>query len=148
MPSRKREKMTCPINDGIYRLWVPFRPQAQQRHRFNFKARRAYQPEPEFKACVVAQAVKNRPPRPLEGAVGAKLTYCYRRPASRAYEIYKTTKPDLDNLEKPVFDALKRAGWIKDDANIVHTEVKKIWADVDGLKLEMAPLRNVRDFGA
>lgn len=139
--------MTCPINDGIYRLWVPFRPQAQQRHRFNFKARRAYQPEPEFKACVVAEAVKKRPPRPLEGAVGAKLTYCYRRPACRMYEIYKTTKPDLDNLEKPVFDALKRAGWIKDDANIVHTEIKKIWADFDGLKLEMAQLKNVRDFG-
>ena len=139
--------MTCPINEGIYRLWVPFRPQAQQRHRFNFKARRAYQPEPEFKACVVAEAVKRRPPRPLEGAVGAKLTYCYRRPACRMYEIYKTTKPDLDNLEKPVFDALKRAGWIKDDANIVHTEVKKIWADFDGLKLEMKQLRNIRDFG-
>lgn len=139
--------MTCPINEGIYRLWVPFRPQAQQRHRFNFKARRAYQPEPEFKACVVAEAVKRRPPRPLEGAVGAKLTYCYRRPACRMYEIYKTTKPDLDNLEKPVFDALKRAGWIKDDANIVHTEIKKIWADFDGLKLEMKQLRNIRDFG-
>ncbi|OUO56668.1 RusA family crossover junction endodeoxyribonuclease [Candidatus Avelusimicrobium gallicola] len=139
--------MTFPINDGIYRLWVPFRPQAQQRHRFNFKARRAYQPEPEFKACVVAEAVKKRPPRPLEGAVGAKLTYCYRRPACRMYEIYKTTKPDLDNLEKPVFDALKRAGWIKDDANIVHTEIKKIWADFDGLKLELSQLKNVRDFG-
>lgn len=136
------------MTDGVYRLWVPFRPQAQARTRFNFKNRGAYQPEPEFKACVAAEAYKNRPPRPLEGAGGAKLTYCYRRPASRAYEIYKTTKPDLDNLEKPVFDALKRAGWIKDDANIVHTEVKKIWADVDGLKLEMAPLRNVRDFGA
>ena len=135
------------MTDGVYRLWVPFRPQAQQRHRFNFKARRAYQPEPEFKACVVAEAVKKRPPRPLEGAVGAKLTYCYRRPACRMYEIYKTTKPDLDNLEKPVFDALKRAGWIKDDANIVHTEIKKIWADFDGLKLEMAQLRNIRDFG-
>ena len=139
--------MTCPINEGIYRLWVPLRPPAQQRHRFNFKARRAYQPEPEFKACVVAEAVKRRPPRPLEGAVGAKLTYCYRRPACRMYEIYKTTKPDLDNLEKPVFDALKRAGWIKDDANIVHTEIKKIWADFDGLKLEMKQLRNIRDFG-
>ena len=96
---------------------------------------------------MVAEAVKKRPPRPLEGAVGAKLTYCYRRPACRMYEIYKTTKPDLDNLEKPVFDALKRAGWIKDDANIVHTEVKKIWADFDGLKLEMKQLRNIRDFG-
>lgn len=139
--------MTSLINEGIYRLWVPFRPQAQQRPRFNCKVRRAYQPEPEFKACVVAEAVKRRPPRPLEGAVGAKLTYCYRRPACRMYEIYKTTKPDLDNLEKPVFDALKRAGWIKDDANIVHTEVKKIWADFDGLKLEMKQLKNVRDFG-
>ena len=39
------------------------------------------------------------------------------------------------------------AGWIKDDANIVHTEVKKIWADFDGLKLEMKQLRNIRDFG-
>lgn len=139
--------MTSLINEGIYRLWVPFRPQAQQRPRFNCKVRRVYQPEPEFKACVVAEAVKRRPPRPLEGAVGAKLTYCYRRPACRMYEIYKTTKPDLDNLEKPVFDALKRAGWIKDDANIVHTEVKKIWADFDGLKLEMKQLRNIRDFG-
>lgn len=135
------------MNNGLYRLFVPFRPQAQARPRFNFKNRRAYQPEPLFKDCVVTEAYKHRPPRPLDGAIGAKLTYCYLRPACRKYEIYKTSKPDLDNLEKPVFDALKRAGWLKDDAHLVHTEVKKIWAEFDGLEIIVSPLKNVRDFG-
>ncbi len=134
-------------NNGLYRLWVPFRPQAQCRPRFNIKTRHAYQPEPLFKDCVVSVAVQQRPPRPLGGALGVGLKFCFRRPASRRYEIYKTTKPDLDNVEKPVLDALKRAGWIVDDACVVKTQCIKVWAETDGLEIVVKPLKNIRNFG-
>lgn len=130
-----------------YRLWVPFRPQAQARPRFNGKQGRAYQPEPEFKACVVTYACESRPPRPLSGALGVGMKFCYKRPVCRRYERYKTSRPDLDNLEKPVLDALKRAGWIQDDALIVKMQTMKVWAEQDGLELVVCSLKNVRDFG-
>ncbi len=39
--------------------------------------------------------------------------------------IYRIQRNDLDNLSKPVLDAMKRIGIINDDAEIFHLEAKK-----------------------
>lgn len=37
--------------------------------------------------------------------------------------------PDLDKIQRGIGDALTGAGTIKDDARIVHWDIRKVWAD-------------------
>lgn len=39
--------------------------------------------------------------------------------------VYGTQKNDLDNLAKPVLDAMKRIGIIQDDSEIFHLDARK-----------------------
>ena len=51
--------------------------------------------------------------------------------------IYKTTKPDLDNLQKNIYDACNGIVWI-DDARIVEIQsIRKIYGDVPRIELEV-----------
>lgn len=43
---------------------------------------------------------------------------------------WHTKRPDLDNLEKAVIDALQSAKWFKDDSQICHKKTEKTVAPV------------------
>ena len=47
--------------------------------------------------------------------------------------IYGIQKNDLDNLAKPVLDAMKRIGIIQDDADIFRLEVTKLPSSAEGV---------------
>lgn len=67
---------------------------------------------------VVIQAVAARPKRLLRK----------RDPAGR---LWRTTKPDADNVAKAVGDALVAAGVLRDDALVVRLEVESLYARKD-----------------
>ncbi len=51
--------------------------------------------------------------------------------------------PDLDKLQRAIGDALTKSKVIKDDARIVHWDIRKVWATtVPGLDITIAKEQN------
>jgi Holliday junction resolvase RusA-like endonuclease len=126
-------------------IWVPGVPVAQGRPRA-FKDRagniRVYNPDKatEWKQVVAsyAQAAMSADgwTQPTaDSPIHVDIVFLYRRPKSarkRNPPAYKTTRPDRDNLEKAILDALKWTGVFHDDSQVVRGSVWKVYADRDG----------------
>lgn len=66
------------------------------------------------------------PAHPMEGALSVEITWMFELKACKAPH-YKTTRPDLDNLEKGLLDVLGTMGFFHDDAQVVDKRTDK-WA--------------------
>lgn len=79
----------------------------------------------------VREAATGLVPAPIEGAVDVTITFFLARPrsVSVARRPLPTVKPDIDKLLRSTLDALKSAGVYGDDAQVVHTDVTKAYAD-------------------
>ncbi len=114
---------------------VPLIPTAKGRPRFArigtfvraYTDKRTEAAEQSFIACAVSHA----PAVPMEAPLHVTMTFTFALPVSRPkwqqkdpYKVKHTSKPDIDNLQKLVLDALNRSGrfW-RDDAQIVT-----VWA--------------------
>jgi crossover junction endodeoxyribonuclease RusA len=97
----------------------------------------------EWKLAIMAAAQAVYPPRtkpPISEAVEVHVVFRFLRPRSHyrtgkhAGELrpdaprFHTTKPDRDNLDKAVLDALVRAMVLEDDALVVGGVVAKTYA--------------------
>lgn len=79
----------------------------------------------EFRNFVKTIAIENAPPKPLRGALQADYSFFLQRPQSLPAKIlYHTKKPDKDNLEKSVSDALEGVIYER-DAQICAGHVTK-----------------------
>lgn len=59
--------------------------------------------------------------------------------AALAGEVYPTTKPDIDNVEKAVFDALNGTVW-KDDVQVVNVSKRKRYGATPRVIVTITPL--------
>jgi len=84
----------------------------------------------------------------MEGPVDAKMRIDCQIPASwsvkkqaaaAAGTIRPTTKPDVDNIVKAIFDALNGVVW-KDDVQVVALRVEKRYSMVPGVVVRIEPL--------
>lgn len=89
------------------------------------------------------QAMAGRPP--IEGAVVVRLTIRCQIPASWSArkkkqalieEIVPTTKPDIDNVAKAIFDGCNGVLW-KDDSQISTALIVKRYSDRPGVTVYM-----------
>ena len=87
-------------------------------------------PAQAWKDRVHAVALQHRPERPLECPVHVELTFQFGRPKKKVGP-YKPTRPDLDNLEKPLMDAMNGVIY-QDDALVVSKTVQKVYATEPG----------------
>lgn len=62
-----------------------------------------------------------------------------KRAAALAGQIRPTTKPDIDNVEKAVFDGLNGVTW-KDDVQVVDVRKGKRYSDTPGVRVEIVPV--------
>ncbi|MBL8755938.1 MAG: RusA family crossover junction endodeoxyribonuclease [Planctomycetes bacterium] len=91
-----------------------------------------------WKAAVVAAARSHRPASPLEGAICFDVDLFFARPKSLCRRrdpdgpIAHLAKPDRDNCEKALLDALKQDGWFRDDSQVCDGRVRKFYAAKDG----------------
>lgn len=83
---------------------------------------------------------------PMEGAIELSVSAYYLRPKSHtrkraeaAGAIWKTSKPDADNLSKLVKDALNTVAW-RDDAQVVSLHVWKQYSDTARLSVRIVEL--------
>ncbi|GHE35093.1 RusA family crossover junction endodeoxyribonuclease [Sphingobacterium griseoflavum] len=113
-------------------------PKALKRHRmgrgFN------YDPSAGDKATFAQIAQVKAPTVPLNVALFVQITFYFARPkhhygtGKNSNKLkpnvgnYHTSKPDIDNLEKFVFDALTGIFW-KDDSYISHVMSAKVYTE-------------------
>jgi Holliday junction resolvase RusA-like endonuclease len=89
------------------------------------------------------QAMAGRPV--LDGAVSVVLRIAVQVPASwskkkqaeaLAGNVHPTTKPDIDNVEKAIFDGLNGVVW-KDDVQVVQVVKSKRYGATPGVEVEV-----------
>jgi len=77
-----------------------------------------------WKSQIILAGKTWRPRNPLAGPIHIRLIFWMPRPKRLMRNkdtegaIPHTSKPDKENLEKPIFDALTNDGWFQDDAQI------------------------------
>ena len=80
------------------------------------------------KKILMAGLKGNVPESPIEGPV--RLNVMWRFPRGRHKDgEWRITKPDTDNLQKLLKDCMTKLGFWKDDAQVAHENVVKIWTD-------------------
>ena len=117
-------------------FFVPGQPQALKRHR-TFRTKSgltgSYDPSKEDKSDFLAMAMNNRPEKPIEGNISMGLTFVFPRPKSHygakglkpSAPYYKASKPDIDNLEKFVCDALNKVFYLDDSQVVIKRSTKR-----------------------
>lgn len=93
----------------------------------------------------VVQAYK--PPIPLDAPIRMKVKFFYAPPKYLIKEckngdIWKTTKPDTDNLVKAVKDSLARVGFFVDDSRICDETVCKFHSLEPRMEFEISTHTN------
>lgn len=115
------------------------KPQPRHRHVNRGKFTSTYDPAKKDKASFARMCLREAPIDPIEEATRVELVFAFARPKSHmgtgrnankvkpsAPEKH-TKKPDIDNLQKYVFDALNGLFW-KDDSVIDEVIATKKWA--------------------
>ncbi len=90
----------------------------------------------EARAKLEAYLAKHAPERPMEGAVGLLVKWCFPLSGSHIDGEYKITKPDTDNLQKLLKDVMTTLHFWRDDAQVASEIVEKFWARVPGIYIE------------
>ena len=121
---------------GHVRFTIPVKPKPKQRpqhgrgYTYTPKETREYE---QMAGIYARMAVK----RPLEGAIRVKVDFYIPIPKSwpegkkrlaEAGEIRPASRPDLDNLEKALFDGINGIVWI-DDAQVVEVHKAEWYGD-------------------
>jgi Holliday junction resolvase RusA-like endonuclease len=112
-------------------------PKAQPRVKFASRGKfgKAYTPDSanDWKACLMI-AAKPHFREPLAGAISASVCFYFPRPKSHfnskgelkpTAPVFHTSKPDRDNLDKCVLDALTQIGAWNDDAQVCSGGIDK-----------------------
>lgn len=119
-------------------FWVAGEPKAQGRPRAfamkmgNKYSARVFNPTTAegWKSAIALAGKLHMPAVPLEGPLRVDAFFVFNRPKSHyrtgrnAHELresapeWHTSKPDRDNLDKAVLDALKTLGFFKDDSQV------------------------------
>jgi Holliday junction resolvase RusA-like endonuclease len=91
----------------------------------------AQHPVNVFKAALQLALAEVYDGPPLTGPLGVNAMFILPCPKSRQKKNYgktwHTTKPDIDNLQKALFDALNGLAWV-DDKQIAEAVIRKQWA--------------------
>jgi len=135
-----------PINQSREKTMLTFhfdlKPLAKQSVKFT-RSGITYQPKDvvDFK-CAVRFLTKQQLPTGFQmftNAIDVEIWYLFQHPKSMkaserkkveaGHMLLKTTKPDVDNLTKPILDALNGVVW-EDDGQVAHLRVGKYYCPV------------------
>lgn len=127
----------------MIQFFIPGNPKALKRHRtfrrgkFNVNV----DPSANDKADFLSMAMLNKPLDPIKEAISLYLEFRFARPKNHynskgklkdSAPEYHTARPDFDNLEKFVADALNGVFW-RDDSLICRSTTVKRYGDIPGV---------------
>jgi Holliday junction resolvase RusA-like endonuclease len=101
------------------------------------KAVRVVRGKPQFyeppaladaRAKLMAHLAQHRPEKPLTGALRLTVSWYFWTDDPAREGMYRTTKPDTDNLQKLLKDCMTALAFWKDDAQVVSDQCIKLWA--------------------
>lgn len=127
------------------RIWIEGKPFPAPRPRFDSIRKIAYNNKDytniKNKIGLIA---KSRFKQPLECPIFLKLDFFYEMPKSwskkkKENAKWKESRPDIDNLQKTVFDALNGIAY-KDDSQIVMVQARKQYGQKEGTIIEIQSL--------
>ena len=107
-----------------------------------------YEPEQVKKAklMIMDGLMGNVPKEPITGPIKLTTLWCFPKGKSHKDKEWRTTKPDTDNLQKLLKDCMTKMHFWKDDAQVVHEEVGKVWAaDPAGIMISIETLGRYMD---
>lgn len=84
-----------------------------------------------------AHLARHAPDVPMDGAVSVTMTLLYGLPEGRGQFEPKTTKPDVDNVEKTVYDVMASLGFFTDDAHVATSLTTKAWGEPQGIYVKI-----------
>lgn len=88
--------------------------------------------------------MEHRPDRPVGGAVELMVVWNYHTRVKKNVGHMKTTRPDLDNMNKILQDSLVREGFLMDDSQISVLHTTKCWTDKpDSIYISITSLEGV-----
>ena len=132
-------------------LWVPGKVRGQGRPRAVRRGPRVgvhKDAKDENYEAFIAQVWAANGQVRLDGPTFVEITAYLERPAGHVLKTgllstagrrspYPVKKPDIDNIQKSVFDALNTRAWA-DDSQIIRVDCRKEWADsITGPGLEI-----------
>lgn len=129
--------------EGVIEFFAPMRrpPTATGANgkRYDGRSGRVYDSEALAKArdAIEAAIAPHRPPQPFTGACAVEVRWCYPLKGRHRQGDPYTTKPDVDNTCKALFDALQKLGFIADDRLIVEEHVYQAWWEPSGLYVRL-----------
>ncbi len=75
--------------------------------------------------------------KPYTRPVRLIVKWCFPMTSKHSDGEYKTTKPDIDNIQKLLFDCMTDLGFWKDDALVVSLVAEKFWAKFPGIYIRI-----------
>lgn len=122
-----------------FSLSIPMTPVPKGRPRLGKSG--VYTPErTKIAEQTVAWAITSAKPQKFVGPVTVSIVFMFKRPKTAPLSVrHHTKKPDLDNLAKLILDASNGFLW-EDDCQVACLKLEKIYADVDGIFLEVCSL--------
>ena len=120
-----------------------FNTTAQQKGLYIRYGKPYFYEKPEVKALrnkLYYYCKPHRPTEPFGGPVRLKVTFYYKSKTKKQIGQFKTSRPDLDNLNKLLWDVLTDTGFFKDDSQIVIFEARKGYGEEDKIKISISEI--------
>lgn len=104
-----------------------------------------YEPAPlrAARSKLMGYLAGHRPEEPLTGALRLRVLWGFPLDKGGRHRDgeYKTSRPDMDNLQKLLKDCMTAAGYWKDDAQVASELAEKFWAATPGIYIELTKLK-------
>lgn len=85
------------------------------------------------------------PSTPMSGPISLSVVWLFPKGKHEHLE-YRTTKPDTDNLEKLLKDAMTELGFWLDDAQVVVEHTEKLWSnEPTGISIDIIKLSKIKE---
>jgi len=100
----------------------------------------SWSPKDDWFRLIYAEALKRRPVEPLDGPIRLDATFRFPRPKHvKQSEVYMFHRPDKDNLQKALMDALTYARIWTDDSRVCDGRVMKVYGEPPGVTIRVSP---------
>lgn len=94
----------------------------------------------KLKADFRYSLIEHLPDEEFKGPVMVVTKWCYGIKGKHKDGEWKITKPDVDNLNKALLDAMTAVGFWKDDSRVTRLISEKFWAKVPGVYVYVSKL--------